>query len=293
MLAGVEALRSHPRASIPAVVNDELNPQAKQMADESMVRNLAAQAEAIWPQESLLLKRYALPTSACILDAGCGTGEASLRLAEMFADATVLGIDILEAHLERARARAANLTPRVHFESRSIFDTRFPSGSFDLTVCRHVVQAIPRAEAALAELVRVTRPGGVLHVIAEDYGMIHFPRRQLDPIRFWPEVPARFGAATGTDMFIGRRAPAIFRALGLHDIRVDYVVVDTLRVPRQTFAAIWTAWRDGYADAIAEHCGLSRAEAVAHFEDQIATIRDPQAYAAWMLPVVSGVVPGR
>jgi hypothetical protein len=32
-------------------MSENLNPQYEQMADESMVRNLAAQAEAIWPQE--------------------------------------------------------------------------------------------------------------------------------------------------------------------------------------------------------------------------------------------------
>jgi hypothetical protein len=36
----------------------DLNPQAKQMADQSMVRNLDAQARAIWPQEMPLVKRY-------------------------------------------------------------------------------------------------------------------------------------------------------------------------------------------------------------------------------------------
>jgi hypothetical protein len=41
-------------------VKDDLNPQAKEMADESMVRNLAAQAEAIWPQEKPLFDRYRL-----------------------------------------------------------------------------------------------------------------------------------------------------------------------------------------------------------------------------------------
>ena len=53
---------------------DDLNPQARQMADESMARNLAAQAQAIWAQEIPLLRRYALPDDARILDAGCGTG---------------------------------------------------------------------------------------------------------------------------------------------------------------------------------------------------------------------------
>ena len=39
----------------------QLNPQRSQMADESMVRTLRAQAEAIWPQELPLLRRYGLP----------------------------------------------------------------------------------------------------------------------------------------------------------------------------------------------------------------------------------------
>ena len=53
---------------------DPLNPQAREMADESMVRTLAAQADAIWPQERPLFTRYRLPADAYILDAGCGTG---------------------------------------------------------------------------------------------------------------------------------------------------------------------------------------------------------------------------
>jgi ubiquinone/menaquinone biosynthesis C-methylase UbiE len=280
------------RAFYPGHVADDLNPQAKQMAHESMVRTLSAQAEAIWPQESALLARYALPDAPSVLDAGCGTGEASRRLAESFPRATVLGVDILEPHLERARERTVHLSERVRFENRSIFRLGLPRASFDLTVCRHVLQSIAKPEDAIAELVRVTRPGGVLHLIAEDYGMIHFPRRRLDPLRFWPYVPARFGAATGSDMLIGRRAPAILSALGLKAIAVEYVVVDTLRVPRETFAAIWIAWRDGYSDAIAEHTDLTREEAIAHFDDQIATIHDPGSYAAWLVPVVSGVVTG-
>ncbi|HVI96653.1 MAG TPA: methyltransferase domain-containing protein [Anaeromyxobacter sp.] len=270
-------------------MSDPLNPQARQMADESMVRNLTAQAEAIWPQEVLLLRKYALPPRPRVLDAGCGTGEGTLRLAVELPAATVLGVDVLDANLAHARARTAHLAPRVALEHRSIFALDLPPGSFDLTVCRHVLQSIPRADAAIAELVRVTRRGGRIHLLAEDYGMIHFPRRRLDPDAFWPAV-VRFGEATGTDMRIGRRAPAILRALGVEQVAVDHVVVDTLRVPRERFAAIWEAWRDGYASALAEHGGLDVAEVIAHFEDQLASLRDPDAYAAWIVPVVSGVV---
>ena len=44
-----------------------LNPQGEQMADESMVRTLAAQIEAIWPQEKALLESYGLPREARVL----------------------------------------------------------------------------------------------------------------------------------------------------------------------------------------------------------------------------------
>jgi SAM-dependent methyltransferase len=273
-------------------MTDDLNPQARQMADESMMRNLAAQAEAIWPQEAPLLRRYGLRDDARILDAGCGPGEATSRLAQLFPRATVLGVDVLDAPLDLARRRHAGLAPRVRFEKGSIFGLELPDGAFDLTVCRHVLQAIPDAERAVAELVRVTRRGGRLHLIAEDYGMIHFQRgRRLDPAPFWGEIPARIGAATGTDMFVGRGAYALLRRLGLRDVTVDYVIVDTLRVPRDTFARIWEAWRDGYSDFIAQHTPLTRDEVVAQFDDQIATIRDPDGYAVWMIPVVAGVVP--
>lgn len=83
----------------------DLNPHAVQMADESMVRNLDAQARAIWPQEAPFLARYRLRERASILDAGCGTGEISSRLALAFAQAEVLGVDIVDAHLELARSR--------------------------------------------------------------------------------------------------------------------------------------------------------------------------------------------
>ncbi|MFZ0031857.1 MAG: class I SAM-dependent methyltransferase, partial [Candidatus Cybelea sp.] len=149
----------------------DLNPQAKQMADESMVRNLEAQARAIWPQEAPLLTRYALPEEASILEAGCGTGEISSRVVQLFARAHVLGVDIIEEHLALARARYAHLAPRLRFARESIYALDAPDGSFDLTLCRHVIHSIPQADRVLAELIRVTRPGGYLHLIPEDYGM--------------------------------------------------------------------------------------------------------------------------
>jgi len=269
----------------------DLNPQAKQMADESMVRNLRAQAEAIWPQEVPLLRRYALPDEPRILDAGCGTGEAASRLAELFPRASVLGVDIIDSHLDFARTRHAHLAPRLAFEHQSIYELKAADRSFDLTVCRHVIHSIPYPDRVIAELMRVTRRGGFLHIIAEDYGMLHFQRGAPDPGDFWHEAPAAFGAATGTDLFIGRNILGILAALGLEEITLDYIIVDTIRVPRPTFASILEAWRDGYAEAVGELTPITRESTVAYFDQMIANIRDPRGYAVWMVPVVGARVP--
>jgi ubiquinone/menaquinone biosynthesis C-methylase UbiE len=269
----------------------DLNPQAKQMADDSMVRNLDAQAQAIWPQESALFRRYALPADPRILDAGCGTGEISSRLAELFPRARVLGVDIIDKHLDLARSRYQGLAPRLSFEHQSVFGLDAADYAFDLTVCRHVLHSIPHPDRVLAELARVTRPGGYLHLIPEDYGMIHFQRGTPDPRDFWHEVPARFGAMTETDLFIGRNTYGILAAMSLEEITVDYVVVDTVRVPRETFAAILEAWRDGYADTLGEMEPFTREWALAYFNQMISNIRDPHGYAVWMVPVVSARLP--
>jgi hypothetical protein len=102
-------------------------------------------------------------------------------------------------------------------------------------------------------------------------------------------APLRFAEATGTDLFVGRRASSLLRDIGLEDVTVDHVVVDPLRTPRETFATIFTAWRDGYCDAIGEHTPLSAREARAHFDDMIATIRE--GYGVWFVPVVAARVP--
>lgn len=272
---------------------DPMNPQAEHMADESMVRTLRHQAEAIWPQERPLFERYRLPDGARILDVGCGTGEVSVRLASLFPAATVVGIDLIESHLELARKTAATLGDRVTFRPGNAFDLEFDDATFDLAVCRHVFQAVPHPERIVAEMMRVTRPGGTLHMLVEDYGMIFFHPTRFDSARFWMEGPKVFGEKTGTNLYIGRAAFSMLSGMGLRDVAIDYVHVDTLRVPRETFAEIWISWRDGYADSVAESTGMPVEEAVARFDDMIATLRDPRGYALWLIPVASGIVPKR
>ena len=261
------------------------SPQAKEMAHESMVRNLAAQAEAIWPQEEPIFARHPPPKGARVLDAGCGTGEITARLAAKFPTVSFVGLDLEEPHLETARARSAAFGSRVRFERGDVLSLGYSDSTFDLAVSRHVLQALPDAQRALREMVRVLKPGGRVHLIAEDYGMLWCHPTALDSDGFWQRIPPLYGKAIGCDLHVGRKTFTYLAELGMRDIRADYVVVDTVRVSRETFAKIWEAWRDGYTDSIVEHTGISRAEVEQRFREMIACARDPKGYALWQVPV--------
>jgi ubiquinone/menaquinone biosynthesis C-methylase UbiE len=265
------------------------NPQAEQMGDESMARNLAHQAEAIWPQEQALFDRYGLSGRLRILDLGCGTGEITRRLAQRFPQATLVGIDILEGNLALARRDSGACEGRIDYQQGDAFALQHADASFDLVVCRHMSQAVPEFGRVLAEITRVLKPRGWLHLLSEDYGMLHMPATGLfDPDRFWNENAIPFLQGIGCDGRIGRHSPPLLEQAGYVDVSMDYVIVDTLRVPRETFAGIISAWRDGYAQPLADATGRSAQAVTADFDSMIDAIRTPPAYAVWHVPVVSG-----
>src|SRR5258708_3392723 len=110
------------------------NPQHRQMADESMVRNLAAQAEAIWPLELPVVDAHGLAPDARILDVGCGTGEIARRLADRFAGARITGVDLIPEHLDYAAARNERHGARLAYAVGNAFTLPFADGTFDLAV---------------------------------------------------------------------------------------------------------------------------------------------------------------
>jgi hypothetical protein len=72
---------------------------------------------------------------------------------------------------------------------------------------------------------------------------------------------------------------------------VDYITVDTVRVPRETFAGIIRSWREGYATVLAEASGRTFVEVCADMDQIIKAIETPPNYSVWHVPVVSGRKP--
>jgi SAM-dependent methyltransferase len=277
-------------------MSHDRNPQAEQMGDESMARNLAHQAEAIWPQEQALFDRYGLSGPIRILDLGCGTGEITRRLALRFPQATLEGIDILEGNLALARRDSAAFGDRIRYGQGDAFALQYAEASFDLVVCRHMSQAVPDFPLVLAEITRVLKRGGWLHLLSEDYGMLHMPviardGGPFDPDRFWNQNAVAYLHGIGCDGRVGRHSPALLAQAGYQRIAMDFITVDTLRVERGTFAGIMRAWRDGYSQVLADASGRSVADVTADFDTIIMAVETPPYYAVWHVPVVSGQKP--
>lgn len=96
-----------------------------------------------------------------ILDVGCGTGHlAAALLAAAPGVAEVQGIDLSAAYIEHAKAQHRD--PRLAFRIGDACAMDWPDASFDRALALLVLHFVPRSEQAIAEMRRVTRPGGVV-----------------------------------------------------------------------------------------------------------------------------------
>jgi SAM-dependent methyltransferase len=115
---------------------------------------------------SQTVDRIGLRPGDRVLDACCGTGASALPAAHVVAAAgQVLGLDLAEPALVLARAKAqAQRLTNVEFRTADVEHTGLPSESFDAVVCVFGVFFLPDMAAAVAELWRLVRPGGVLTI---------------------------------------------------------------------------------------------------------------------------------
>jgi phosphatidylethanolamine/phosphatidyl-N-methylethanolamine N-methyltransferase len=113
-----------------------------------------------------------------ILEVGVGTG---ISLPDYRRANRILGVDICEPMLRKARARAAEHA-LDNVETLAVMDAErlaVPDQSFDVVVAQFVITAVPHPEATLDEFVRVTRSGGEI-VLVNHIGAEAGPRRVFE-----------------------------------------------------------------------------------------------------------------
>ena len=102
-----------------------------------------------------------------VLDMGCGFGKSTRPLVDAFPDARVVSIDLSAPNLKLAHQQAERLRKPIAFYQRAIEATGFDDASFDLVTATMLIHELPMPvlRRALAEALRVLRPGGQLAVL--------------------------------------------------------------------------------------------------------------------------------
>jgi SAM-dependent methyltransferase len=109
-----------------------------------------------------------------LLDVGCGPGTITCDLARNVAPGRVVGIDASGEVLDEARASAARANLSVAFEVADLFALPFADHSFDVVHSHQVLQHVADPVAALVEMRRVCRPGGLVAARDADYPSFAF-----------------------------------------------------------------------------------------------------------------------
>jgi len=97
-----------------------------------------------------------------LLDVGCGPGNLTVDLARRVAPGRAIGVDNGESIIERARDDTPADADNVEFRTGDVYEMEFGDDSFDLVHAHQVLQHLDDPVAALAEMWRVCRPGGIV-----------------------------------------------------------------------------------------------------------------------------------
>jgi SAM-dependent methyltransferase len=200
VLSDLHAGFSDPRRA-PAVDLERFLEEADRLPGIRPIRR--AMRRALDPQPGMRL-----------LDAGCGIGLETARLAAAHAGTRVTGLDRNAELLGIARRRASE--PNLEWLEGDLAALGLDSESFDAVRTERVLMYVPDLEHTLDDLIRVVRPGGRLALFELDYG-----GTILAPGAAVAGVEERVLAALHASLpqpLAGRRIPGLLTARGLRDV---------------------------------------------------------------------------
>jgi ubiquinone/menaquinone biosynthesis C-methylase UbiE len=159
-----------------------------------------------------------------VLDVGCGTGDDARTIASRVPGVSVVGIDASDDKIRDARAQSLGLPRPVDFRVADAYALPFDDETFDACRADRVFHHLVDPAKALAEMTRVTRPGGRVVVSDTDYDSLVVEASD-------PRLTKRI-LAHHTDRMecgrVGRRLPGLFRDATLDTVRVTpYAAVAT------------------------------------------------------------------
>jgi len=138
-----------------------------------------------------------------LLDVGCGPGTLTVDLARRTAPGRVVGIDVAGSIVDQARRDIPTNVAGVEFQAGDVYELEFDSDTFDIVHAHQVLQHLGDPVAALLEMRRVCKPGGIVAVRDADYAAMAWapPDVRLDR---WMELYRSVAIANGGQPDAGR-----------------------------------------------------------------------------------------
>jgi SAM-dependent methyltransferase len=171
--------------------------------------------QAQWTQNmrTYLYQKASLEHASRILDIGCGTGVLEQELPN-YTTSRSFALDIDRAYLSFAKQYASH----TDYALGNALSLPYADRSFEVTFCHFLMLWVKDVHQAVAEMVRVTYPNGIVLALAEpDYGgRIDFPP-ELSQIGTWQATSLH---QQGANPFMGRELRSVFHAAGLVDVEV-------------------------------------------------------------------------
>jgi len=221
----------------------------------------------------LMAKRWKLDAVRSMLDVGCGVGHWGMLLASVMPESVrVTGVDREPTWIKYASERAAarGLSGRFSFQQGEADRLPFADNSFDLTTCQTVLIHLPDPGAAIAEMLRVTKPGGLVAVaepnnLSESLLLDSISNQAsigeiVELLRFQLTCERGKVALGEGDNSLGDRVPGLFVAQGLVEVEV-YVNDKTCAVFPPYRASEQRAFAEDMRDRVARRlCHGSEAD---------------------------------
>lgn len=153
-----------------------------------------------------------------LLDVGCGPGTITADLARRIPGGSVVGVDVPADVIGAAQSDLGD--DNVRFEVGDVYALQFDTGSFDVAFAHQVLQHLGDPVAALREMYRVLRPGGLVAVRDSDYGA--FVWSPPDPrLTRWMEIYQLLTERNGAEADAGRHIHRWVRAAGFEHLQVS------------------------------------------------------------------------
>ncbi len=153
-----------------------------------------------------------------LLDVGMGPGTITLDFAERLSDGWVTGIDSAEKAVTTTRALAEERgVDRITLEVGNVYALAYADDSFDVAHAHQVLQHLSDPVAALGEMRRVVRSGGLVAARDADYAaMTWYPS---DPrLDRWLELYHQVARAAGGEPDAARRLRQWAQRAGFSDV---------------------------------------------------------------------------